>query len=348
MNESIVGWDIGGAHVKAALLNSEGKLLDLALVACPLWKGLDYLRQSVQEVLRTFSIEPEWHALTMTGELVDLFESREQGVETIIQQMRRFVPESKLKIYAGYQGFLDSRRVDHQQRLNIASANWLASACFVASKIEQGLFVDMGSTTTDLLWIEGHRVQAKGHTDHQRLIEEELVYTGMVRTPVIAVAQRACFKQRNMPLMAEFFASMADVYRLTGDLNEAHDLSETADGGPKTKRASALRLSRMTGYDFNEQDMDLWQALALDIKQQQKQLIGQAIHQQIQDTAVGQIDIIGAGIGRSVIQEIAAESGYRYVDFDQLVESEPIARLHGSDCAPAVAVASLAISSGLL
>ncbi len=349
MSKTIIGWDIGGAHIKAALLSPDGKLLDLALLACPLWKGLEHLHQAVQKVLQAFSIQDGAHVLTMTGELVDLFENRQQGVETIIQQMLRFIPAQNLLVYAGKQGFLRPEQVGLPQCMNIASANWLASASFVASAVENGLFVDMGSTTTDILMIEAHRVQANGYTDYQRLVAEELIYTGMVRTPVIAVAQRALFRQQEMPLMAEFFASMADVYRLTGDLNEAHDLSETADGGPKTVSGSARRLSRLTGYDFSPQDMSLWRTFALDIKQRQKQLIEKAIQKQIQRITSRDISIIGAGIGRAIIEEIADENGYRYVDFDQLIETcESRLALSSSDCAPAAAVASLALLSSLV
>lgn len=344
MKEPIIGWDIGGAHVKAALLSPEGKLLNLALQACPLWKGLGHLEQAVREIQQLFSIDSARHALTMTGELVDLFENREQGVDRILKQMLALIPERKLLVYAGNQGFLQPSQVDESQCLNIASANWLASASFVANEVADGLFVDMGSTTTDILRIEQHQVKAQGFTDYQRLLADELVYTGMVRTPVIAVAQRARFKQREMPLMAEFFASMADVYRLSGDLNEAHDLYDTADGGAKTTYGSALRLSRMTGFDFDRKDMTVWRALALDIKKRQKQLIADAMWRQLQGARKPEITIVGAGIGRSLIKEIAVENQCAFVDFDQLIEvADPVFDLASSDCAPAVAVAGLAL-----
>ncbi len=349
MNKPIIGWDIGGAHVKAALLSPTGKLLNLVLLACPLWKGLDHLERALQEAMQIFSTPSARHAVTMTGELVDLFQSREQGVEAIIRQMLAVVSAQNLVVYAGHRGFLPPDRIDSGQYLDIASANWLASAGFVATHIANALFVDMGSTTTDILLIEDHQLKAQGYTDYQRLIDEELVYTGMVRTPVIAVAQRAVFRQREMALMAEFFASMADVYRLTGDLNEAHDLSETADGGGKTVSASALRLSRMTGYEFKEQDLDWWRALALEIKKQQQKLIGQAMLKQLQRTDKQELTIIGAGIGRLLIEEIAIEKGQNYLDFDQLIESDrPTSPLTCSDCAPAVAVAGLALRTGLV
>ena len=58
---------------------------------------------------------------------------------------------------------------------------------------------------------------AEGYTDYQRLISQEMVYTGIVRTAVMAVAQSAQDDGKEVGLMAEYFATMADVYRLTGE-----------------------------------------------------------------------------------------------------------------------------------
>jgi len=349
MTQFIIGWDIGGAHVKAALLTQEGTLKNLALQSCPLWQGLDCLKRAVLAIDRQFDTRPCQHAITMTGELVDLFDNRVQGVEAIIRSMQAFLPDQSMQIYAGDHGFLTPSMIDPAQCLRVASANWLASVHFVAAQVANAVFVDIGSTTTDILLIENHRVKATGYTDYQRLVSDELVYTGIVRTAVMAVTQQAVFKQQEMSLMAEFFASMADVYRLSGDLNEAHDLSDTADGGAKTQVASARRLSRMTGYDFDEKDMSLWHDFAEDIKIRQKTRIMQAITRQVERGRQHDITLVGAGIGRFLVKEIAQDMGHSYIDFDNLIETKMQPNtLHSSDCAPAVAVAKLALQSSLV
>ena len=78
--------------------------------------------------------------------------------------------------------------------------------------------MDVGTTTTDLIPIRAGAVAARGATDAERLTESELLYTGVVRTPVMAVAQTAPFSGRMQGIAAERFATMADVWRLTGDL----------------------------------------------------------------------------------------------------------------------------------
>ena len=127
----------------------------------------------------------------------------------------------------------------------------------------------MGSTTTDILLLSNNQVDAQGYTDFQRLISSELVYTGMVRTAVMAVVQSVNFSGAEVGVMSEYFATMADVYRLTHELDERHDQTDSADGGAKTELASAQRLARMIGCDLKDFPLSDWQSLAYTIRQQQ-------------------------------------------------------------------------------
>jgi probable H4MPT-linked C1 transfer pathway protein len=343
MPQCIIGWDIGGAHVKAAVLNPNGTVLNVFQTPCPLWKGTGFLNKAISQILNKISDKNCKHAVTMTGELVDLFENRDQGVAKIIQVMQDNLVGYELVIYAGLEGFLRPEQIGQQHYASIASANWLASASLAASKLNTGLFIDIGSTTTDILVLADHQVQAIGLTDYERMVSDELVYTGIIRTAVMAVTQSACFKGQNMGLMAEYFATMADVYRLTGELNEIHDQTDTADGAEKTVLASAKRLSRMTGYEYSENGLSLWKQLAKNIKTQQKNKILQACERQLSRNLISTKSyFIGAGVGRFLVKQIADDLGYPYFDFSQLMEQKVIElEIDAADCAPAVSVALL-------
>lgn len=343
MKSSIVGWDIGGAHLKAALLNNNGEIIRVYQQPCPLWKGLQQLENSVQLILADLPTVEKKHVITMTGELVDFFNSRDEGVAEIIAAMKRYIQNETLLIYAGMRGFIACENIIPTDYVAIASANWLASASLAAEKMSSALFVDIGSTTTDILLCENGAVQTVGLTDYQRLQSQELIYTGIVRTAVMAVTKSVFFKGQPVGLMAEYFATMADIYRLTGDLTEAHDQTETADGAEKTELASAKRLSRMIGYEFDIQDLALWKNLAFQLKQQQKQQIQTACLRQLSRTAHSKLPcVIGAGIGRFLAQQIADDLGCPYHDFDDFFMptlSNSVMAI--ADCAPAVAVAYL-------
>ena len=339
-----MGWDIGGAHVKAAVINSRGEVIAVYQQPCPLWKGLDQLQTAVIFILQEAAAWDCRHVITMTGELVDLFEDRDDGVKQIIATMTTLLPQKRGLVFAGLTGFLELEQVESKHYLGIASANWLASAAFAAQKVENGLFVDIGSTTTDILFLKDGKVKAEGYTDYQRLISRELVYTGIVRTAVMAVAQTTYDQDQEIGVMAEYFATMADVYRVTGELNELHDQAETADGAEKTVLASARRLSRMIGSDFYKEELPRWQQFAGNIRTQQLQKIQNACEYRIKNEAILKVNlIIGAGVGRFLVKQLAELLGYPYLDFSDLFpESVSQTRLSPSDCAPAVAVACLA------
>ena len=122
--------------------------------------------------------------------------------------------------------------------------------------------MDVGTTTTDLIPIKDGAVAARGATDAERLTEGELLYTGVVRTPVMAVTRSAPFKGRVQRIAAERFATMADVWRLTGDLPGDADPYPAADQRGKSGRESAARLARMLGRDASETELGEWMALA--------------------------------------------------------------------------------------
>lgn len=347
MQDNIIGWDIGGAHVKATVIDRAGKVIAVNQQPCPLWKGLDQLQDTVNALLQEFAGSSFRHAITMTGELVDLFDNRDHGVRQIIQTMTELLQGAELLVFAGSEGLLEVSQVEARHYPLIASANWLASASLTAQKLGSGLFVDCGSTTTDILLLHNKKVQAKGYTDYQRLQSQELIYTGIIRTAVMAVAQTAKDHGKKIGLMAEYFATMADVYRVTGELNETHDQTDTADGAEKTILASARRLSRMIGCDFYADELPRWQHFAENIRARQIQQIQRGCETQLSRQELSpKTPLIGAGVGRFLVKEIALNLGHPYLDFSDLL---PVATmglaLTTADCAPSVAVAYLALQS---
>jgi (4-(4-[2-(gamma-L-glutamylamino)ethyl]phenoxymethyl)furan-2-yl)methanamine synthase len=345
MQINAVGWDIGGAHLKAAVLNQNGEVVAIFQQPCLLWKGLDQLKHAVNNVLLALdSSVISQHAITMSGELVDLFTDRDDGVKQIIDTLRALLPGANVLIFAGQAGFIKCEYVNAQHYQDIASANWLASATFAAQIVSNGLFVDVGSTTTDILLLHNKQVMAQGYNDYQRLVSQELIYTGIIRTAVMAVARTAQDEGHTVGVMAEYFATMADVYRLTGELTEQYDQTDTADGAEKTLPASARRLARMLGCDFSNDALARWQRCAKNIRHQQRQHIQDGCQIQLQrNHSIEPITFIGAGVGRFLIKEIATELGYSYLDFSSLFTMvTPENELSAADCAPAAAVAFLA------
>ena len=336
-----IGWDIGGAHLKAARLGDGASVEQVEQLPCPLWQGLDHLRQALDEVLSRLGPAAH-HAITMSGEMVDLFRNRGEGVQRLVEVLDgRLAGSGRLHFYAGEQGFVDSRAAVADPA-RIASANWHASAALVAARLPAALLLDIGSTTTDVVVIAGGRVQARGRSDAERLIDEELVYTGVVRTPLMALADRAPFGGAWIPLMAEHFATAADVHRLTGQLPAQADQHPAADGHEKTAAGSARRLARMIGHDAEDAEPADWRRLARWFAQRQEERIAGACERAL---SRGLLDdrapLVGAGIGRFMAAQIARRLERPYRDFASLVTSAPDPSEWIAACAPAVAVACL-------
>src|SRR5207247_2509966 len=197
----------------------------------------------------------------MTGEMADLFPNRREGVARIVAALRQWLSDVDLRFYAGVEGFVAADRAAAAWQ-QIASANWRASGAVVAARVPVGSFIDIGSTTTDILVVRDGRVLAHGGDDGARLVTGELVYTGVVRTPVMVLADRVPFEGQWVPVMAELFATTADVHRLTGRLPERADQHPAADGGDKTVAGSARRLARMIGRDVESAPLESWRGLA--------------------------------------------------------------------------------------
>ena len=333
-----LGWDVGGAHLKAALVEANGVVLDVHQVACPLWRGLDELRQALSEVLGRFEAIPQRHAITMTGELVDIFPNRRAGVLQIAQLMAEHLDGGVL-FYSAKQGFVSLSEVALAAE-SIASANWHASASLVANTVEYGLLVDVGSTTTDLILLRDGLVASQGFTDAERMRHDELIYAGVVRTPLMALCHKIAFDGNQVNIAAEHFATTADVYRLTGELVLEDDMADTADGAGKTEFESARRLARMIGHDVEDANIDAWKALAFKFREAQLMRLQEAV---VQLDAGNDVHLIGAGAGRFLISALAEKMHKPYVDVETLLNASKASKHWASVCLPAVAVACLSL-----
>lgn len=325
----IVGWDIGGAHLKFAALDAYGDLLAIEQLPCALWRGMDVLEAALNKAVTQYGLEKARHFCTMTGELVDLFDSRAQGVQQIAQAASRILG-ADTRFYAAGKGWVGVREIDAVARF-VASANWHASASLVAKHNPDALLVDMGSTTTDIVSIVDGKIALQSMTDAERMRDGSLLYTGVVRTPVMALGILD-FEDAYIQPAAEYFATMADVYRMLDELSAEYDMAETADGKGKSTLESARRLARMLGCDVEDKTLDVWKELANTCKTMQMQQILAAMQPFLKVGA----PIIGAGAGEFLIREIAQKIGYAY---------EPVSmRLsgHASLCFSAYAVAQLA------
>jgi probable H4MPT-linked C1 transfer pathway protein len=276
----------------------------------------------------------------MTGELVDLWPDRRSGVAAIVSALAARLGAERLSLYAGDGGFIGPGHSDEHAEA-IASANWRATAQALAAGGDDGLLVDVGSTTSDLVPFAGGRVLARGDTDAGRMGADELVYLGVVRTPVMAIAPRVPFAGAWVAPMAELFSTSADLFRLTGELPAGADLHPAADGGEKTEEASARRLLRMVGADLDPESLGAARRLAAFLTETAlRRLHDSAAAILSRSEASGIAAVHGAGVGRFLARRLADRLGLLYRDVGVNWADDTLAGA-AADCAPSVAVARL-------
>ena len=333
------GYDVGGAHLKVALAE-DGRTIAVRQIACPLWRGLEQLDAALVEAVAIIA-RAEQHAVTMTGELCELFPDRQTGVREILSHLATEL-DADLRVYMGLRGFADTATA-MAEPASVGSMNFLASAALVARRVPDALLIDMGSTTTDIIPIVGGQPAPHGLTDGDRLVSGELVYTGLTRTDLSVVAQRALFRGREQRLAAGGFANMADVRRVLGELPEGVDQHATLDGRGKSVEDSVARFARCFGRDAGDGSADDWRTSARDIADRQMSDVRSAVTNVLAVVGLpSHAPTVAAGVGAPQIETLARMLGRETLRFGSLAAATPDCEAWATRCAPAVAVALLA------
>lgn len=341
MQLAVSGWDIGGAHLKTALTDSQGQIVVCTQVLCPLWQGLGQLHQAFNQMWNQLESIGNLAAITMTGELTDSFKSRDEGVISILKCASQYFAEIPVYVFAKELGFIPlAQALKHTEA--IASANYLASSQLAARYWGQGLLLDIGSTTSDLIPCKEGAPYPQGKDDQARLSSGELIYSGVTRTPLMALARQAPLRGDWVRIAAEHFATTADIYHLLGWLSEDADLHPSADHRGKHPEDCAQRLARMIGSDSQHWPLYTWRKMAAYFAEQQCQQLTEALFQVLSRVEfLAEAPIIGAGIGRFLAVECARRIQRPYRDFSEALKTHPQASIN-ADHAPAAALAQLA------
>jgi probable H4MPT-linked C1 transfer pathway protein len=326
----MVGWDIGGANIKAARW-SDGQW-QVVQQPFAIWQRRDELIAALASISARLGVSSH-AAVTITAELSDAFRTKREGITFVLDALRVALPETKLHIF-GLDGQFHDLQAAYHNHMLVAAANWLATAVVVSRHFADCLLVDVGSTTTDIIPIQHRRVVAKGRHDPGRLVKGELLYTGALRTPVQAMVNRLPLWGSWCPVAAELFATIQDVHLLLDSLTPEESTSPTADGRPATAEFAAERLARVVCADIEMltgNDIDL---MARHIAAEQVRQISEAIMQVFSGSNV-QGPVVAVGVGAFLAQAAAVRLE---------IPCQSSAKIWGDkagDVAPAAAVAML-------
>lgn len=313
----ILGIDIGGANTKVA--SHDGRIVELHYI--PLWKNT-----RLPEMLLDISarLRPEKVGVVITGELADCFPDKESGLSYIMDAVNKAFKDA---------WFFDSDGdFTKEKKRSIAAANWMASALTVGKDFEDCIFMDIGSTTTDIVPIEKGKPLAE-KTDFERLKKGELVYTGALRTNIAAILNTVTLSGEVSRISSEFFAITADAYRVLGMISQEDYTCDTPDGAGKTVIDARRRLARVVCADLTEIGEDEIVSIAEQAMEKQVEDITDAVR----DAAGrhGLNKIVACGLGEFLAKKAADELGFEIVLISEKYGKE-ISRVF-----PAYAVARL-------
>ncbi len=282
-----IGIDIGGANTKVA--SADGSIAEIHYL--PMWKdaALPDLLSGIADRLM-----PDRVGVVMTGELADCFENKGQGIAFISDAVERAFPESEIYYLNNKCEFTGG----HDPGL--AAANWAASAGLLA-RDTSCVFVDVGSTTTDIIAIAGGAARAGG-TDFERLKRGELLYSGVLRTNLAALLDRVVLDGAGCRISSELFAITGDAYLVLGRITDAEYTCETPDHAGTTVTDSIRRLARIVCADPDEiGDSTSVRSIAEQVQEKQVQDLSDAIGDIL--TRHGLNRVIGTGLGEFLIRD---------------------------------------------
>ncbi|HEY3272845.1 MAG TPA: hydantoinase/oxoprolinase family protein [Methanocella sp.] len=238
-----LGIDIGGANTKAA--TADGRYV--ASIYLPLWRDAD-LEGTLNRIRREAPAGGP-AGVTITGELADCYPTKKDGIDHISRIVTRVFPDA---VFYGTDGRFHR---DTGDAALFSAANWSASARYMGRVHGDVLFVDIGSTTTDIIPVVGGKPVA-GLTDFERLTRGELIYAGALRTNLAAMLRHVTVKGREASTASELFAVTGDVYLLLGRITPDDYTCDTPDGCGKCPEDAARRIARLVCCDLSELDMD--------------------------------------------------------------------------------------------
>lgn len=304
----IAGFDIGGANTDLAVIDFEGeeiRNIEVDFEYLPMWSNNDNLSRVLVELIEKICPVSEIDAvgISMTAELVDAYDTKKEGVLDIV---RKCEDTFDCPIaYVGIEGMLSKDEIS-ETPLKAAAANWIATVQIATLISDNCIFVDTGSTTTDIIPIKDGKECAIGKSDFDRSATGELVYTGTLRTNLASFLDKVSLNGKEYRVASELFAQTADVYTVLDLIKPEDYVCDTFDGDGKSKVECAQRIARVVCADLEMLTMDDIVEMSEFIHQKQIAQIADGLKQVVEAQDLDLIVV--TGLGKDILDKPAAES----------------------------------------
>jgi (4-(4-[2-(gamma-L-glutamylamino)ethyl]phenoxymethyl)furan-2-yl)methanamine synthase len=328
----VIGLDVGGANTKAVWRDGDAR----RTVARPyeVWRDRETLTAVVRDVVAEAAGggAVALVALTTTAELSDAFRTKREGVAFVLDAVEAAL-SAPARVFTTA-GDLVSVAEARARPLEVAAANWVASALAVGAVHPDALMLDVGSTTADVIPLASGRVAAAGRTDLDRLLAGELLYTGVLRTNLATIAPRVPVRGRWCPVASELFAISADVHLVLGHIAPEEYTCPTPDGREATAAAARERIARLVCSDADQLAPAEIDAVAAFLHAEQVRQIEEAARQVGTRVPESDAPVVAFGAGAFLARAAAERLGRDVAEMPWSAAER--------DAAPAAALAALA------
>lgn len=297
----IAGLDIGGANTDLAIIDfKEGNIEKIAIdyEYLPMWSNnhdlVDTLKRLIEKITPLDSLDGV--SISMTSELVDAYETKHEGVMDVVLKCEELF-NSKIA-FVGVDGMISLEEVK-ENPLKVAAANWIGTSQIASLISENCIFIDTGSTTTDIIPVINGKECSRGRSDFERLATGELVYTGTLRTNLASFLDKIPLNGKDYRIASELFAQTADVYMVLDKITENDYICDTFDGNGKEKIDCMRRISRVVCSDLEELSEDEIIEISKFIHEKQVEQIADGL-KQVAD--YHKIDtVVTTGLGKDIL-----------------------------------------------
>ncbi len=329
---NVIGLDVGGANTKMVFLKAENGVVQTIRVASeyfPVWKRDKNELSALLKKLEVKVVESavlDLVGVTMTAELSDAYQTKREGVNHVLNSVERAFPNFKISVL-DVNANLISLKEARTNHLQVAAANWAATGWMVSKMFNNCIVVDVGSTSTSIIPIVEGRVAAEGRSDLEKLINGELVYSGVLRTNIAAIVNNVPVRGKVSRVSSEMFATSGDVHLILGNIKEEEYTAETADGRGKHRADALARLARIVCADVEMLGEDEIVKIAEYVYRKQIEQIIEGlkqVYERVKKLLKPNFPIVVTGIGRNFLACKAAQaSGFeKIVDLGELLNAE--------------------------
>lgn len=317
----IIGLDIGGANTDCTII----EIKDDEIVRMknrreyfPMWKNSNELENALKK-LTVDDSDIDVACVSMTAELADGYTSKKEGVLDISRQVMKTFDGKKV-FFVTFDGL---KNYDELQKdpLSAAAANWIGTTEIIKYVEKDCIFMDIGSTTTDIIPIKNQKEIALGHSDLERLSTGELIYTGMLRTNLTSITHTVPIHDKNTRVSSELFSITADVHRILNNIKEEEYTCPTPDGNKKDIVSCKRRLARLVCADLDTLEDEEIMKLAKYIEKKQIEQIYDGLKEVVDRTKIETVLITSIGHG-NLCEKAAQKLDLNVISLDQFMSKK--------------------------